>query len=102
MLQSMQSKIGKSLRLGVRVNRHHPALFSKFIERNHRSTSDRRLACPAQLNSAGLTLFSIELIVNPNPLPLPLAHSSELVPATSHTPRSIQQLGRIQLVAHRS
>ena len=35
MLKRMQAEIGELLRLRMRVDRDHPALFSKFIERQH-------------------------------------------------------------------
>ena len=34
MLQSMQPQVGELFRLGVRINRHHPALFTKFVRQS--------------------------------------------------------------------
>jgi hypothetical protein len=39
MLQGMQAKVGKLLRLRVLVNRHHPALIAKFIGSQHLALS---------------------------------------------------------------
>src|SRR5579864_7816927 len=39
MLQRMQAQVGERLRLGVRVDRNHPALITKFVRLQHSALS---------------------------------------------------------------
>src|SRR5882672_3399719 len=45
MLERVQAEIGKLLRLRMGMNGHHPALFSKFIERKHLQSARTRSRC---------------------------------------------------------